>query len=846
LEYSTNGGSTYTVFDAVAKNDGIRPWLIPNTPSSRCRVRISDAGNSAIKDTSSNFSIVGQGGGTPDGTITITSPNGGEEWEMGSSHDITWTTTGTVGNVKLEYTTNNGSSWILFDAVAKNDGTRPWEVPNTISSNCKIRITSVDNSSISDTSNSTFSIVDPGPSTLTLTSPNGGETWGAGSGHTISWTSTGFIGTVKLEYSLNNGSSWTTIDSSTHNDGGYSWTLPNTTSSECLVQITSNSKTDVSDTCDSTFSIVPASGTPTIVVVSPNGGEEWETGSAQTVRWASSESISGVKIDYTTNDGGQWKRITANAPNNGSYSWTVPDDPSTQCKIRITDASGSTPTDTSNTTFTIFESAPAQIALNRTQFNFGYALGGNVPGSQSLAISNDGGKALNWSASDDQGWINLNPVSGNGGILVDISIDPGGLGVGEYSGTVTISDPDATNSPQTVTVNLNVINASDDQAPFGEMASPADGLIAGGSVPVTGWVLDDVDIQSLTLYYNQNSVIGDAVFVEGARPDIEGAYPGYPRNARAGWGYMLLTNSLPDGAYSIYAVATDINGKTAMFGPSNITIDNAGAVKPFGAMDAPLQGGDASGDNYVNWGWALTAQPNTIPKDGSTIQVWVDGALKGTVDGYDVPNANVAALFPDYKNSAGPTGYFHLDTTEYTNGVHYIAWTVADDAGNTEGIGSRYFTILNSGGGASRVSNTAAGHGGFIVSEDLSGLPADRFTPLRIKKGLHPTAEAQIVSPGEKGMICLEINELEPIEIQLSNGLPLKLKGYLKVGEDYRPLPVGSTLDAQRGIFSWHPGPGFMRDYQLIFVIKNEFGEFVKKQIHLRIVPKLTGGRNDK
>ena len=40
--------------------------------------------------------------------------------------------------------------------------------------------------------------------------------------------------------------------------------------------------------------------------------------------------------------------------------------------------------------------------------------------------------------------------------------------------------------------------------------------------------------------------IGDAVLVEGARPDVEAAYPDYPDNYKAGWGYNLLTNGLPN------------------------------------------------------------------------------------------------------------------------------------------------------------------------------------------------------------------------------------------------------------------------------------------------------------
>ena len=44
-----------------------------------------------------------------------------------------------------------------------------------------------------------------------------------------------------------------------------------------------------------------------------------------------------------------------------------------------------------------------------------------------------------------------------------------------------------------------------------------------------------------------------------------------------------------------------------------------GAVLPFGAIDTPAQGGTASGSAFVNFGWALTPQPKSIPADGSTI-----------------------------------------------------------------------------------------------------------------------------------------------------------------------------------------------------------------------------------
>ncbi|UCH94271.1 MAG: hypothetical protein JSV88_28940 [Candidatus Aminicenantes bacterium] len=160
---------------------------------------------------------------------------------------------------------------------------------------------------------------------------------------------------------------------------------------------------------------------------------------------------------------------------------------------------------------------------------------------------------------------------------------------------------------------------------------------------------------------------------------------------------MLLTNFLPNGGngvFTIQATATDASSHQVSLGTITITCDNANAVKPFGAIDTPTQGGTASGSPFVNWGWVLTPQPNKIPTNGSTIDVWIDGVNVGHPH-YNIYRSDIAALFPGYANSNGAAGYFYLDTTAYENGVHTIQWTAKDNAGNTDGIGSRYFTIQN-------------------------------------------------------------------------------------------------------------------------------------------------------
>ena len=110
---------------------------------------------------------------------------------------------------------------------------------------------------------------------------------------------------------------------------------------------------------------------------------------------------------------------------------------------------------------------------------------------------------------------------------------------------ITFTAPGVVQS-HTVTVYLTVYTSGTTQPPFGEFSTPLDGAAVGGSIAVTGWVLDDIGVKNVKIY-NGEQYIGDAVFVEGARPDVETAYPSYPDNHRAGWGYMMLTNFLPNG-----------------------------------------------------------------------------------------------------------------------------------------------------------------------------------------------------------------------------------------------------------------------------------------------------------
>jgi photosystem II stability/assembly factor-like uncharacterized protein len=475
---------------------------------------------------------------------------------------------------------------------------------------------------------------------------------------------------------------------------------------------------------------------------------------------------------------------------------------------------------------------PPKISLNRTEFFFGAAAETTTP-SQILLVENSGVTTLNWTITVSNDWLHCSHPGGTDAETVTVSVDPSGLGAGTYTGTIIVSAPGAVNSPQTVSVSLEVYEAGLTLGPFGQFSTPIEGSTVCSSIPVTGWVLDDIGVESLKIYREEDGnliYIGDAVFVEGARPDVEQAYPGYPMNYKAGWGYMMLTNFLPNGgngSFKIHAIATDIEGHQLTLGTKTIICDNANALKPFGAIDTPTQGGTASGNNFINWGWVLTPQPNYIPTDGSTINVYIDGVNIGHPV-YNIYRKDIAGLFPGYANSNGAVGYFYLDTTAYENGVHTIQWTAMDSTGNTDGIGSRYFTIQNT--GESRLQCTASRAGGTAVRNDSLWSPGFDGIPVKIIKGINRNVEPQSVFPDESGDINIEIKELERLEIQFTDPGESIL--------NITPLPIGSTLDRERGVFYWQPGPGFIGYYRFVFIEKKEDNQIRKKNINIRIEPK--------
>jgi len=101
------------------------------------------------------------------------------------------------------------------------------------------------------------------------------------------------------------------------------------------------------------------------------------------------------------------------------------------------------------------------IELSAVEFQFRYDEGGANPQDQMLTIRNAGVKTLNWTISydcNDCNWLYVDPNTGSSTgepNEVTLSVDVTGLEMGVYECELTVSDPNAENSPQIVHVTLS-------------------------------------------------------------------------------------------------------------------------------------------------------------------------------------------------------------------------------------------------------------------------------------------------------------------------------------------------------------------------------------------------------
>jgi len=106
----------------------------------------------------------------------------------------------------------------------------------------------------------------------------------------------------------------------------------------------------------------------------------------------------------------------------------------------------------------------SSIGLSKTTINNTCEQGTNAA-SRAFRVWNSGTGTLSYTITDNKGWLSCSPTSGTStGVddddVITVNYSTSSLAAGNYSGVITVSDPNAANNPQTISVSLTVTQPS--------------------------------------------------------------------------------------------------------------------------------------------------------------------------------------------------------------------------------------------------------------------------------------------------------------------------------------------------------------------------------------------------
>jgi hypothetical protein len=346
IEYSDNGGKDYNYTlkgstSAGGGSSGSWNWFINESInlSTSARIRISDTDYFQTQSRDeSNYNF------TTQGSISMYTPDHQPDLilRVGQTCNITWLTHGQIANVNLSFSNNNGANWTLINTgqipLPAGSSPYPWQVPDSISDNCLVKVWDAANSNVKNTSTN-FKVIGQ----LAINYPFKNEEWFFGENRSINWTPTGTFGFVILQGSTDNFTTdlWNISRRPAGTSGTqtyWNYTVGDHLGTQVRIRVFDE---------DHPNDVVAVSGTFMIKgrlqVLVPNGTNitPWVAGTYPTIQWQRFGSIPKVNI-YCWN-GDLWlevvKNLTMNSTTKSYNEWPVDDSAVfIQAKINVTDA----------------------------------------------------------------------------------------------------------------------------------------------------------------------------------------------------------------------------------------------------------------------------------------------------------------------------------------------------------------------------------------------------------------------------------------------------------------------------------------------------------------------------
>lgn len=266
-------------WNAIAENlyaRGYYHYQVPTVNSTLCRIKIVSTADEDDYAISEDVFRISTSNTLP--KVVLTYPSEEDIYlEVGEVVDIQWTRQN-VGQVALDFSVDDGVNWSEI-ATGINANMYQWEVPDSTSHNCRIRVRCADDAEVLDISDNYFSI-----SKVELLVPLGGEVITSDYSNTysfpVSWSAPG-VENVRIEYSLDTGDNWILVAASVPaSEGNYNWRVPGNPTRQGLLKVANVSNTDIQAVSDSTFVIRNP-----VRLTNANGGGFITNNSLFNIRW---------------------------------------------------------------------------------------------------------------------------------------------------------------------------------------------------------------------------------------------------------------------------------------------------------------------------------------------------------------------------------------------------------------------------------------------------------------------------------------------------------------------------------------------------------------------------------
>jgi Bacterial Ig domain/Beta-propeller repeat/Viral BACON domain/Putative binding domain, N-terminal len=262
-----------------------------------------------------------------------------------------------------------------------------------------------------------------------------------------------------------------------------------------------------------------------------------------------------------------------------------------------------------------------------------------------------------WTATTTASWLTVSPTNGTG------------------SATLTLSGA-ANNTGSTLTANVTssgfsypVVQQSN-TPPMLYVDGPAAGATVSGSIPVSGWAIDNSTAIASVQVAVDGSTVGNATY-GSTRVDVCAAFPGRPGCPNVGFVYSLNTSTLSPGSHTITVTAKNSGsppGTVSTQIPVTVPL-----LTPLTYADVPAPGAVLTGTVTV-FGWALGGSTAI-----SKVQVKVDGTVVGNAT-YGSNRGDACGVYPGRPACPNVGFSYSLNVSLLSAGPHTLTLVATDSS----------------------------------------------------------------------------------------------------------------------------------------------------------------------